>query len=159
IISLLGEAFGQLFGRNAAELDTQTPLLELGADSLFLLQASQMMQEKFKVKVPFRLLLEDLSTIEAIAEHLDHKLPEELGAKLVPEEPTPFPAIEAPIELVQELSANGGDEIEAYEEVDPSLQQILTEQLKLMSQQLKLLRNGQSSTGKAPAVERPQPVQ
>src|SRR5713226_6140537 len=95
IVSMLGEVLGRLFGRSAAELDIHTPFIELGADSLFLLQASQAMQDKFQVKIPFRLLLEDLSTIDAIADHLHQKLPKEFGADLLPLEPThPRPAVQ-----------------------------------------------------------------
>jgi glutamate-1-semialdehyde aminotransferase/acyl carrier protein len=79
IISTLQEVLGRLFSREAAEIDIDTPLINLGADSLFLLQASQSIQKEFSVKVPFRLLLEDLSTVSALAMHLDERLPAEFA--------------------------------------------------------------------------------
>lgn len=80
IISMLTDVLARLFGRNASELDIHTPLINMGADSLFLLQASQAIKKTFDVKVPFRLLLEELSTIEALAHHLDEKLPPTFAA-------------------------------------------------------------------------------
>jgi glutamate-1-semialdehyde aminotransferase/acyl carrier protein len=80
IAGMLADVLARLFGRDAAELDVNTPLINMGADSLFLLQASQAIKKTFDVKVPFRLLLEDLSTIAVLAEHLDGKLPPEFAA-------------------------------------------------------------------------------
>src|SRR5262245_20964475 len=75
ISSKLQELLGRLFSREAAEIDIYTPLVNLGADSLFLLQASQSIQKEFGVRVPFRLLLEDLSTVDALAAYLHERLP------------------------------------------------------------------------------------
>ncbi|MDQ1610286.1 MAG: hypothetical protein QOG00_217 [Pyrinomonadaceae bacterium] len=80
IISMLADVLARLFGRHASELDPHLPLINMGADSLFLLQASQAIKKTFDVKVPFRLLLEELSTIEALAHHLDEKLPPTFAA-------------------------------------------------------------------------------
>lgn len=49
--------------------------MEMGFDSLFLSQASQAIQGKFGVRITFRQLLGDLSTVEALAAHLDKTLP------------------------------------------------------------------------------------
>jgi len=45
--------------------------LELGFDSLFLTQASQAVQKRFGAAVSFRQLLEEFSTLEKLAAHLD----------------------------------------------------------------------------------------
>src|ERR1043166_8236083 len=76
IAAALQISFGQLFGLSAAEIDIHASFLELGADSLALLRASQTIQEQFGVKVPFRMLLEELSTIADLAIYLAHELPE-----------------------------------------------------------------------------------
>ncbi|HEX8128486.1 MAG TPA: aminotransferase class III-fold pyridoxal phosphate-dependent enzyme [Pyrinomonadaceae bacterium] len=80
IIKMVADVLARLFGRDASELDIHTPLINMGADSLFLLQASQAIKKTFDVKVPFRLLLEELSTIAVLAEHLEGKLPPEFAA-------------------------------------------------------------------------------
>lgn len=99
IISMLADVLARLFGRHASELDPHLPLINMGADSLFLLQASQAIKKTFDVKVPFRLLLEELSTIEALAHHLDEKLPPTFAANKTtvtaaapPAAPLPQPA-------------------------------------------------------------------
>ncbi|MET0649249.1 MAG: aminotransferase class III-fold pyridoxal phosphate-dependent enzyme [Pyrinomonadaceae bacterium] len=94
IVSKLSEMFARLFGSGAQEVPTDVPLIELGVDSLFLLQTSQVIKNEFGVKIPFRLLLEELSTVEAVAEHLDERLPAGFGqtAPPLPAPPAPAPA-------------------------------------------------------------------
>jgi glutamate-1-semialdehyde aminotransferase/acyl carrier protein len=82
----LKEMLRDLIGKDLVEIDAHRPLIELGADSLFLLQASQKIREKFNVRVPFRLLLEDLSTLDAIAVYLGPRLPKDFSG-------TPGPVI------------------------------------------------------------------
>ena len=62
---------------DAASLDPGAAFLELGLDSLFLTQAALTLQKTFGVKISFRELLEELSTIDALAAHLDGVLPAE----------------------------------------------------------------------------------
>jgi glutamate-1-semialdehyde-2,1-aminomutase len=98
IVSKLSEMFARLFGSGAQEVPTHVPLIELGVDSLFLLQTSQVIKSEFDVKIPFRLLLEDLSTIEAIAEHLGQRLPADFSRTApppAPPAPAPAPATSA----------------------------------------------------------------
>ena len=49
--------------------------MELGFDSLFLTQASQAFQQRFNIKLTFRQMLGDLSSVDAVAGYLDTKLP------------------------------------------------------------------------------------
>ncbi len=49
--------------------------LELGFDSLFLTQAAQKIQATYGVKIAFRQLLDNLSSIRLVAEHLLQQLP------------------------------------------------------------------------------------
>ncbi|HJR08154.1 MAG TPA: aminotransferase class III-fold pyridoxal phosphate-dependent enzyme [Pyrinomonadaceae bacterium] len=181
IISMLADVLARLFGRDASELDTHTPLINMGADSLFLLQASQAIKKAFDVKVPFRLLLEELSTIEALAHHLDGKLPPTFAASKAtataaapPAPPSPpettlpvsvvqetnfaYPTPDAPAQVtqaaVQAVTHEGGAEH------DDELQQIIAQQLQisahqleLMSQQLELLGGAESRTDQPTASE------
>ena len=54
--------------------DDQSSFMELGFDSLFLTQVSQALHAKFGVKITFRQLLAELSTVAALAEYLDQHL-------------------------------------------------------------------------------------
>ena len=62
--------------------DDNAAFLDLGFDSLFLSQASQAIDARFKIKITFRQLLGDLSTIAAISSLLDSKLPSEAFAEV-----------------------------------------------------------------------------
>lgn len=70
IRAALVEMFGDLSGVDISGTDGGTTFLELGFDSLFLTQVAQALQEKFGVKVTFRQLLNDVSSLEALTEYV-----------------------------------------------------------------------------------------
>lgn len=70
----LKEIFTHLLGVDVKDIDESATFLELGADSLLLLQVSQSVQRKFGVKIPFRSLLEEFLTPAELAQHLDSLL-------------------------------------------------------------------------------------
>jgi len=101
ILSTLTEMLRDLIGKDLTEIDGHGSLLELGVDSLFLLHFSQKLREKFNVRVPFRLLLEELSTLDAIASYLDQRLPQDFAVQASPavapsEDVVPETRFEAP---------------------------------------------------------------
>jgi amino acid adenylation domain-containing protein len=55
--------------------DDSASFTELGFDSLFLTQASQAIQSQFRVKITFRQMLGDLSSVATLAKHLDQEMP------------------------------------------------------------------------------------
>ncbi len=67
--------FEDLSGERPAATDAQTSFLEMGYDSLFLTQVAQKIQSQMKVKITFRQLLGEFSTIPALAAFLAEKLP------------------------------------------------------------------------------------
>ena len=84
--------------------DDAATFTELGFDSLFLTQASGAIQSRFGVKVTFRQMLGDLSSVAALAAHLDAEMPA-AAAPTTPAVATaaPLPAGESTIE---QLMAN-----------------------------------------------------
>ncbi len=62
--------FGELFGIPPEQVAPGQTFLAMGADSLSLLRASHEIQQRLGARVPFRRLLEDLSTVERLAAHL-----------------------------------------------------------------------------------------
>jgi amino acid adenylation domain-containing protein len=93
VAAAVADVFARLLGTEAARLDPAASFLQLGADSLLLMQASRTIESSFGVKVPFRKLLEGLSTVDDLAGHLDGALPADFA---LPGEP-PAPAqTEAP---------------------------------------------------------------
>jgi acyl transferase domain-containing protein/glutamate-1-semialdehyde aminotransferase len=67
--------FSELSGLREAQLDRTMNFFELGLDSLFLTQAAAAIQKTFSVKITFRELLEELTTIESLAERVTERLP------------------------------------------------------------------------------------
>jgi acyl transferase domain-containing protein len=67
VASALSEIFADLLGVPVEEVDRGASFLELGLDSLMLLQASQTVRQQLGVDVPFRQLLRKYSTVEKLA--------------------------------------------------------------------------------------------
>ncbi len=91
-------------------LPEDSNFLELGFDSLFLTQFSTALQKAFGLRITFRQLFGDLTSIAALGTHLDEKLPAEVqvaSSESAQEENRPMPAetpspvvVSAPAELV-----------------------------------------------------------
>ncbi len=87
--------FSELSGIETGELSEQATFLELGFDSLFLTRAHALIQNKFDVKISFRQLFEELSTVGLLAAHIasvhpsgdlaGQTQPEQGPASIVPE--------------------------------------------------------------------------
>ena len=65
------------------EIDVEAPFLELGADSLALVEALRGLQEAFGVRLTIRQLFEQLPSIAVLAAFLDQTLPAEAAAPAV----------------------------------------------------------------------------
>ncbi len=130
LVDRVRSLFADLSGMDAASLDTGATFLELGLDSLFLTQAALLLQKTFGVKVSFRDLLEELSTIDALASHLDGALP----ADAAPER------ITAATEAASSAPRPAG--IPSAAAPAGSVEQLIAEQLEIMRQQLEMLRGG-----------------
>jgi glutamate-1-semialdehyde aminotransferase/acyl carrier protein len=126
IVAALRELFEESSGIDLHEAAPEQTFLELGLDSLFLTQAALSVQKQFQVPLTFRQLLDELNSLDRLAEYLDKHLPGEVVA------PTPQPAQAAPATDGPALS--------------PALR-VITEQLQVMAKQLELL--GQRG-GRAP---------
>ena len=71
IRALLVEIFEDLSGLDIAAEDPSASFLEIGFDSLFLTQVTQSLQSKFGLKITFRQLMDDLSTLEHLSAYVD----------------------------------------------------------------------------------------
>ncbi|HZI33163.1 MAG TPA: condensation domain-containing protein, partial [Candidatus Binatia bacterium] len=71
ITETLRKLLSDLSGLNLATMTGTTSFAEMGLESLFLTQFSVAIEKKFGVRVAFRLLLEELSTLDALAEHVE----------------------------------------------------------------------------------------
>lgn len=156
ILDDLRASVASLIRAEVSEVNVELPFLEMGADSLVLVEAVRVIENRYGLKLAIRRFFEDLSTISAVADFVDSNLPEDSSAGAAA---TPAPAEPAlPAFPPAETNAGGGTS---------SIQQVLIEQnrtiSKLMSQQMELLREtltGQRTAWKpvtAPPV-RPAPL-
>lgn len=65
----------EVSGIAADQIDCHASFFELGLDSLSLTQLALVLKRKLKLKVTFRQLLEEVTTLEALAEFADQTLP------------------------------------------------------------------------------------
>jgi amino acid adenylation domain-containing protein len=73
--ALIRTVIEELSGESMAGAELGTSFLEMGFDSLFLGQVAQRLQNQTKVKISFRQLLRDQSTIEKLASFLAVQMP------------------------------------------------------------------------------------
>ncbi len=140
----LAEIFGRLFGFDPQTADGSASFLELGADSLLLMQASRRIEEKFGVEIPFRHLMGDYCTIDQLAHHLDATLPpEEAPAPAAAPAAVPVAQTAAPA-----AAPSGGDDV--------LLQVIQT--LQVLTQQLAQRQGTPAPAVPAPVAIAPAPV-
>ncbi|MBW7983374.1 type I polyketide synthase [Enterobacillus tribolii] len=108
-------------------LDDGLPFLEMGADSLVLLDAINTIKDRYGVAIPVRALFEELNTLDAVIDYVATQAQPVSGdAFAEPAEPQARPAAVPVFPPVGELTT--GD-----------LQALMARQLDVMSQQLRVL--------------------
>jgi glutamate-1-semialdehyde aminotransferase/acyl carrier protein len=153
VTARLQTLFSELSGMEESELITTASFLDLGLDSLFLTQASTAIRKAFGVKVSFRDLLEDASTLDALAARIHVQLP--------PEAPPQAP----PVPVPSRAASPGG--VRAAAPTAPGeaglLERVIAQQMSLMSLQIEMLRGGGAPAAVPPAIAatsapRPEPA-
>jgi|CZKY01.1.fsa_nt_gi amino acid adenylation domain-containing protein len=173
ITKVLSEIFEDLSGVDLSQADGSTSFLEMGFDSLFLTQVTQSLHGKFGLKITFRQLLGDLSTMNALAEYLDGKLPADVLAETAP------PAVTAPAVPVMAMSAmpavssmsattssmgnapvsGNGDGAMSESPVERLMREQLLAMNQLFAKQLEAMRGGATAPASAaPAAVVPAPA-
>lgn len=71
------EMLSSLSGTEIGDADPSLSFIELGFDSLFLTQAAVALHKRFRTKITFRQLLQELPSPAEVAGHLDKVLPED----------------------------------------------------------------------------------
>ncbi|MEH1946787.1 MAG: amino acid adenylation domain-containing protein [Nostoc sp.] len=144
IISTLKYIVSESLGVKSTGIDIHTPFLAMGVDSLILLQINRAIQQELGIDIPFRLLLEDLSTIHALGTHIAQELPPQ-NLILEPEyqESTFSPILQTHTEKTSDTQ-----NLEQEDEKSVTgtvLEQVIEQQLELMSKQLDILQKAGSS--------------
>ena len=70
ILRTLSGIVAELLQMRVEGVDPQAPFLEMGADSIVLVNAVRTIENRFGVKISIRQLFEDLTTIDALATHI-----------------------------------------------------------------------------------------
>src|SRR6185369_15434402 len=91
VASTLKTILAKTVGVAPDAIDENATFPELGADSLSLLEVSHAIRDKFGVKVPFRAMLHEYSTIDSLTTFIVSNMkPEANGAEVVvPAAPEP----------------------------------------------------------------------
>ena len=154
--SALVDMLQELSGSNLSECDPDATFLEMGFDSLFLTQAAQGLNSKFGVRVAFRQLLDQQSSLNALAAYLDAKLPAESFAATPVGAPMPEPAAPPTAPVVQTFVSAAPAPITGG---NSGMEGIIREQLQVMSQlmakQLEMVRGSGTTAVAGPAVAAP----
>ena len=161
LISELKDAFAETSGLDLDQADPATSFLELGFDSLMLTQIALGVSRKYGQKITFRQLMEDRSSFDLLARHLDEVLPPEAAA--APD--AAAPAVSAPI--AQAAPAPATTPAVAFPPafavapaavpaapvgpVAQGIQSLIEQQLRIMSQQLAVLGAAPAQVVSAPA--------
>lgn len=144
LCSALAAVLADVTGMPAAELDPTRSFVELGADSLALLQFSQEVQQRFGVKLPFRKLLDEITSLEALTRHVRPLLPARAA-------PAPPPVVAPPAPAAAAVPApSAAREAFVAPPASDLVERVLVQQLALMTQQLELLRTGNVAASPAP---------
>jgi amino acid adenylation domain-containing protein len=148
----LRSLFCDISGLPAAELLPDASFLELGLDSLLLTQASAAVQKEFGVKISFRQLLEEISSLEALAEHIAPLIPPSgLGGKR--SAPSMFDKSNGNSLAASGRGSRAPSKESLTDRVEPAqpggdasvMERIFARQLDLMQQQIDMLK----ATGRA----------
>ena len=77
ILAVLTAQFQDLSGTDLSEVGPTATFIEMGLDSLFLGQALQAIETRFGVRISFRQLMEEITTLSELADYLDLNQPAE----------------------------------------------------------------------------------
>lgn len=131
IIGELQDVVSELSGISHDDLDIDATFLELGFDSLFLTQANGEFQKRFPVKIAFHQLFEEAPTFRALAAYIDDQLP--------PEPVRQVQVKSVPTAALHNVAPATG--LAAASPRDGSIEWLIEQQLKIMNEQLELLRS------------------
>ena len=151
ILEWLRGKIGELIQADPATINIELPFLEMGADSIVLIEAIRHIEAEYGVKLAMRRFFEDLATVQALAEYVADNLPaaaapsgaEAVAVAVAVSEPsTPAVAVAPSAAGLAPLAAAPAEWVAA--EGDSTVERVLREQNQLlshvMSQQMELLR-------------------
>jgi acyl transferase domain-containing protein len=128
--------FSDISGLPADQLIASAQFLEIGLDSLLLTQASTAIEKSFGVHLTFRQLLEELSSLEALAAHLAPSMPA----------PTNSIALAAPLSSSGVPPVASAAPAEILSIPSGGVEALVRKQLEIMEKQLEVLRHSAAAS-------------
>jgi len=142
-LSELRALVASLLQMSADEVDVRAPFLEMGADSLILLEAIHAVEDRFGVSLSINQLFEETSTIEALAAYVDARAPAASGRKGARKNGSEIHSRPHPdTRLASDATRVVASRVEGISTAAGWLENVVQQQLRLMSQQLEALSNG-----------------
>jgi acyl transferase domain-containing protein len=138
ILLNLTSMIGNLLREDLSKVAIDTPFLEMGADSIILIEAIQIIENIYGVKIAIRDLFENLVTIDALASYIDRNLSPEWTQ----------PVSEAQIQPLTVSTSSS-----TIDNVQNALEGVIVQQLQIMSQQLQMLSGNTLSTTDLPQID------
>jgi len=128
-------------GFSLSETDDQTSFSALGLDSLALTQVATAIQKELGVKLTFRMLIEEYTTIAALARHVDAQLPPEL-ATTGKEPVSPRELVTGPSGAIANSNMAPLAPLDVASGAGTALREVIDQQLRVMAMQLQALSVG-----------------
>ncbi len=141
--------FSDISGLSADQLIASAPFLEIGLDSLLLTQASTAIEKSFGVHVTFRQLLEELSSLDALAAHLAPSMPAPLQLR---------PLSRAPVSMPRDSRFGRNDAplgrflLLFHRLFQGGVEALVRKQLEIMEKQLEMLAQSELAQSAIPAA-------
>jgi amino acid adenylation domain-containing protein len=163
IRTMLVEIFEELSGLDIAGEDPAASFLEIGFDSLFLTQVTQSLQSKFGIRITFRQLMDDLSTLDHLSAYIDNHIApglyEEAAAAPVLAAPQSAAGLAMAVAAVPSATGAAGIVTGA---AGSAMEELMKSQLaalnQLFAQQLAALSGGAAAHASAAAAVSAAPV-
>ncbi len=135
ILDRLTSIIANLIQTNKSDIDLNKPFIELGADSIIIVNAIKKIQTEFGLKIEIRRLFEDLSTINKLASFIEVKTPNnsngiQKSVNLLTNEPQKTLSKPQSSHEITNFSLDTNA---------PELEKLFSQQLSIMNQQLELL--------------------
>ncbi|KAB8320091.1 hybrid non-ribosomal peptide synthetase/type I polyketide synthase [Tolypothrix campylonemoides VB511288] len=181
ILSKLHFLTADLLKADSSEVDVHTPFLEMGADSLILVDAMGYIESTYGIKITIRQLFEELTTINALASYIDQNLPPDQMSAVSQPAKSASKTQQSTQQTTAAIVATKSDSVGSNENAtmaETVIESIMKQQIELVSQvvsqQLDVLRgnglspdllsshNGQSQSAHqttAPAAHSPKRTQ
>ncbi|MFM7364965.1 MAG: aminotransferase class III-fold pyridoxal phosphate-dependent enzyme [Cuspidothrix sp.] len=120
-------------------VNVHSNFLDIGADSIVLIDAVRRIQDTFKVQLSIAQLFEELTTIDEIATYISQNIPTNFISSPVVDVPAPVTPQQPQVQIVSQ-PAFSPSPVPTQKEGNSYLEKVVAQQLDLMAQQLELLR-------------------